>query len=324
VGDRLGILAPVIAGLLDDLEVRPGGTSATVLGEPVTADTPVLLSRGLAALLYQLVHAGRDEPERDRPRTLREAALDRALGEAMPHTDATVRAVVEKRLDDGTLLASLDGLRVLLPAGALLGPVPDVLPAPVAVRVAAARPALSPGFFLADGSAGSAGSAPHVLRLYLHLAEVAAAPAAWGMVLSRLEELGLPYRAKVTSATRLFPRRDALVIYLGPSAWHAVPAVAELVGDLPGLGRSTSPFAREIVPGLAAAWEPRDGRPWMRGVSFGEHRCAALAEGLVAHAVRADETDRRVAVAEAFFDAGIDPLAPARNLASPPFPEARA
>lgn len=56
----------------------------------------------------------------------------------------------------------------------------------------------------------------------------------------------------------------------------------------------------------------------MRGLSFGEHRSTALAQGLVKHAVRTDEVDLRSSLAEAFLDGGIDPLNPARNFSSPP------
>ncbi|MFD5764095.1 T3SS effector HopA1 family protein, partial [Streptomyces sp. NPDC127044] len=55
-------------------------------------------------------------------------------------------------------------------------------------------------------------------------------------------------------------------------------------------------------------------------LSFGEHRSGALAEALVKHAVRTDGVGRSATVEESFLNAGIDPLAPGRNLASPPLP----
>jgi hypothetical protein len=143
------------------------------------------------------------------------------------------------------------------------------------------------------------------------------------------------YRAKVTSGMRLFPRRDGLVVYLGPDAWYAVDQVVAAVEGMPGLGTETSPFVRRLAPGVGAAWEPDDPRPGKRGLSFGEHRCQAVAEALVGIAVRGEgsreaaadgsreaaaDGSREAAIAEAFFNAGVDPLMPARNLGSPVVP----
>ncbi|MGW3121286.1 T3SS effector HopA1 family protein [Streptomyces sp. NPDC001107] len=316
-------LPPALARAVEDIEVAPDGLSAVLGEERLEADSPHKLAQQLGSAVYQMVHVGRDKPETSRPRTLRDAEFDRALAEAMPHTVTTARAVVQERAADGTLLALVEGVRVLLPADAPAGPVPDVLPATVPVRLPAARPALSTGFFLADGSAGTGvGSGPQTLRVYVHVATAEAAPGVWHAVLSYLEEAGVPYRAKITSSPRLFPRRDALVVYLGPQGRHAVAGLAAHAAQLPGLGPDVSPFAHRLAPGVALAWEPDDGRPGMRSLSFGEHRSGALAEALVKHAVRADGVGLSAAVEEAFLNAGIDPMAPARNLNSPPLPGA--
>ena len=316
-------LPPALAQAVRDIEVAPDGLSATLGAEHLEADSPHKLAQQLGSAVYQMVHVGRGNLETSRPRTLRDAEFDRALTEAMPHTVTTARAVVHERAADGTLLAVVEGVRVLLPADAPAGPVPDVLPAQVAVRLPAARPALSTGFFLADGSAGTGvGSGPQTLRVYVHVAGPEAAPGVWHAVLTYLEEAGVPYRAKITSSPRLFPRRDALVVYLGPQGRHAVAGLAAHATGLPGLGTDVSPFAHRLAPGVALAWEPDDGRPGMRSLSFGEHRSGALAEALVKHAVRTDGVSLSATVEEALMNAGIDPLAPARNLGSPPLPGA--
>jgi hypothetical protein len=75
-------------------------------------------------------------------------------------------------------------------------------------------------------------------------------------------------------------------------------------------------FAEPVGPGVAIAFEPSDARPAMRGFSFGEHRAAALAEGLARHATKlaaGEPSDVRAAVAQALVEAAIDPANPARN-----------
>ncbi|MFB7444242.1 T3SS effector HopA1 family protein [Streptomyces mirabilis] len=313
-------LAPALAAVMATVSVTPDGRHATIGDEKLDADTPQKLAQQLSGMLYQLVHAGRDKPETSRPRTLRDPDFDRTLAEAMPHTSTLARATVLERAADGSLLASLDGLRVVLPGGVLTTELPESLPAQVAIRMPAARPALSTGFFLTDGSAGTGTGGPHTLRMYVHVATADAAPTVWHGVLSYLEERSVPYRAKITSSPQMFPRRDALVVYLGPQGRQAAPGLAACAAALPGLGRATSPFAHEVAPGVAVAWEPQDQRPGTRSLSFGEHRSGALAEALVKHAVRTDGVGRSATVEESFLNAGIDPLAPGRNLASPPLP----
>lgn len=311
-------VAAALLGTLDGIEVAPDGCRAAVAGETLEADSPRRLARELTTVLYETLHVGRDKAETTRPRTLRDSHFDRLLADAMPHTTTLTRALVHRRIQEDDYLASLDGVRVILPATALTGPALAALPAEVPVRIPAARPALSTGFFLADGSAGTGiGPGPHLLRVYIHLTGSDIAGATWRAVLSRLEKHRLPYRAKVVSATRLFPRRDALVVYLGARSWEAVPDIVSCVAGSAGVTADTSPFAHQIAPGVAVAWEPQDQRPGMRGLSFGEHRAAVLAEAVVRHAVRTDGVGRHATVAEAFLDAGIDPQEPARNLTSP-------
>ncbi|MDQ0843933.1 hypothetical protein QFZ68_003613 [Streptomyces sp. V1I6] len=85
-------------------------------------------------------------------------------------------------------------------------------------------------------------------------------------------------------------------------------------------GTTTSPFVRRWADGVGTAWEPDDPRPGKGALSFGEHRCQVLAEALAGQAVRADGVSREAVVAEAFLNAGTDPLMPARNLDSPVLP----
>ncbi|MEV6016650.1 MULTISPECIES: T3SS effector HopA1 family protein [unclassified Streptomyces] len=316
-----GLIAPEIATALAGTEIAADGLTATVGGKELDAKTPGALAKRLGDHFYQDLHAGmEDQDDTARQRSLRDDAFDQQLFAAMPHRTSLVPAAV---LGDGpqsdTVIVRLDGLRVQVPRDSITDHRPDTASAQVTLRIPAPRPSLSTGFFLTDGSRGRVGGSP-MLRLYFHLTHAEAAPEAWGTVLSRLEALRLRYRAKVTSSLKHFPRRDALVVYLGSDAWHAAADISASARGLPGLGDATSPFVHRITDGVGAAWEPDDPRSGKGGLSFGEHRCQVLAEALVRHAVRGDGGSREALIAEAYLNAGVDPLMPARNLDSPVLP----
>jgi hypothetical protein len=329
-----GLIAPEVFAALDRVEVTPDGLTAVVHDQKLAADSPGDLVRQLGSTLYQTLHAAMPEQNQVRRRSLRDPEFEERFAAAMPHRGSLVEAeLVDARVRPGegvvpdTVIADVDGIRVRVPTAAVVEAPSGGGEGRAVLRLPAARPALSPGFFLADSSRGRS-RGPQVLRLYLHLTDAETAPDVWGAVLTRLEELGVRYRAKVTSGMRLFPRRDGLVVYLGPDAWYAVDQVVAAVEGMPGLGTETSPFVRRLAPGVGAAWEPDDPRPGKRGLSFGEHRCQAVAEALVGLAVRGEglreaaaaDGSREAAIAEAFFNAGVDPLMPARNLGSPVVP----
>jgi len=307
------VIAARLREALDAVLVEPGGLQATVGERELEADTPRELRQTLANTLYDVLHAGRPEDNGEQPRTLREPALEAQLAAATPQADTLVGAVLVAEEDDGAIV-ELDGVRVKVPTPALTQR--GAPGEPAQLRLGAARPALSPGFFLADGSRGTRSRTGATRRVYVHLRTPAAAAPAWGAVLGRLEALGLPYRAKVSSSSRLFPRRDGLVVYLGPDAWHAAEELTGVVAGLQGAGTEVSAFADPLAPGLATAWEPEDPRPGRAGLSFGQHRALAVAEGLVAHA-RGEAPSREAGVAEALTAANVDPAQPGRNLDSP-------
>ncbi|MFI7295383.1 T3SS effector HopA1 family protein [Streptomyces sp. NPDC050121] len=322
-------LAPRLARALSTVHIADDGLAARVGTAEVTADTPVKLRDRLAVSIYENLHAGRPGGEETLPRTLRDTAFEQPLHEATPHTTTPYRARVHGLHDDQPVM-EIEGVRVLVPATGPHGPTdPDGTLRAAALRAAqaseavwadlvvpAARPALSPGFFLADGSRGRPAAGP-VLRLYTHITQARYAADVWGVVLGALESAAVPYRAKVSSSPLLFPRRDALVVYLDTGALHALDAVREAVRDVPGLGPDTSPFTYEIAPGFAAAWEPDDDRPGRRHMSFGEHRSALMAQALVEHALSPQYPSRDAAVAHALREAGVDPAHPARGLRQP-------
>lgn len=336
-------LNTLLARVLDDVHLTDDRLGARVGDRTVEVGKPGDLAGGLAVLLYEHLHSGRPERKGPLPRSLRDGRLEERLVAAVPHATTTVVArEVAEHPDGGLLVLLLDGVRVTVPASARVAageraavggartdhwsgvarPSGTATPAPghVVVRLGAVRPALSPGFLLADGSRGRPSGGP-LFRVYVHIEDAEHAPAVWAAVLGGLEDEGVPYRAKVSSSSLLYPRRDALVCYLAPGAWHAADAVVAAAGGLAGVGDRTSPFVHRLGAGVGAAWEPSDDRPGRTGMSFGEHRALAVAEGLVSHARSVTGRSRTAAVAAALLAANIDPSHPARNGDSPDLPE---
>jgi hypothetical protein len=202
----------------------------------------------------------------------------------------------------------------------------------------AARPALSPGHYLVDGPAGRLAGGP-ILRVYVHLLGPHEAPGRWHDVLTTLNDAGVTYRAKIVSTPGGYPRRDAMVVYLGPGNWAAAGLVRDAVAGRPGTGGECSVFAHRLAPGVAAAWNPSDPRPGFRGLSFGEHRArvtaaallgatspangaaAGLATGAAAGLANGTAAGLARRLDECFAAASIDPARPARNRDSPAVPE---
>ncbi|MER6180098.1 T3SS effector HopA1 family protein [Streptomyces sp. NPDC001652] len=301
--------------VLDDVVLAPDGLSAELAGERIGGETPREFLGAFSDLLYERVHAGLPANDGPRPKTLRHPRTEAALTAVVPHTTSprTVEVVAD---ESDRLVVRLDGVRVSVAAPERADLVTEAGDGRATLRLPAARPALSQGFFLVDGSLGHPASGP-LLRLYAHITAVEHVTGVWRAALEFLEDFGVPYRAKVLSCPQLFPRRDALVVYLGPEAWHAVSGLVAALAPLPGLGAATSPFTRELAPGVSLAWEPDDRRPGAAGLSFGQHRAQAVAEGLLAHRT-ATGSLRAAGIAEALLAAGADPSDPFRNTASPP------
>ncbi len=294
--------APVLAAVRVDAGLR----RAYVAGRELRAENGRELRVRLVSALYETFHAGHRSAEAPSG-PARDRAFEAELKAAVPHSTTPAAAV-----ESGTRgVVVAEGVRVR-PAAAPRAGEP--------VRLPAHRPGLSPGYFLADGSRGRGGRGP-ALRVYVHTGDPDEALRTWGKVVRALEEAAVPYRAKVLSSRRLFPRRDGLVVYLGPAAWHAAPAVVAAAAppSRPSARHPrTSAFARTVAPGVALAWEPEDARPGHRGMSFGQHRSAAVADAAIAHA-REKSAARTVHehVREQMRAANIAPDACYRNLNSP-------
>ncbi|MEU5964282.1 T3SS effector HopA1 family protein [Micromonospora parva] len=307
-----GELAPAIRDAVRQIRVSPDRTTAVIGGREVVADFPRELRRLLAESIYNVLHSG--QPDGKVPTRLREDALEERFTAAVPHRQIQVGAVVRSTVQRdaagrGRILVEREGLRIWAPIEAITttGYAPGE---PVRLAVPPWRAALSPGFFLVDGSR-QRDTSRGVLRVYLNVLDVDHAVEAWREVLTFLEERQVPYRAKVLSARELYPRRDAIVVYLGSDWQHVAADLAELAQGLRGTGPETSVFVERIAPGVGTAWEPVDGRSGRQGLSFGQHRATVLAAALVEAADDLQRVDSLIV--SRFREAGIDPTNPARN-----------
>ncbi|WP_216588467.1 T3SS effector HopA1 family protein [Streptomyces brasiliscabiei] len=307
-----------LATVIENVTVANDGSCVKVGGRYVTAETTRDLCQKTANAIYEVFHVGRriaasGLSEHSFQRSLHDPVLVRRLESSILHT---VSPVVISRIDRSCVdarIVVIDGLRILLE------PADEIEDGQV--WFPAVRRGLSPGFLLVDGSRGRPASGP-LLRVYLQVGDPDDGVRLWGEVIRRLESARVRYRAKVTSAERLYPRRDGLVVYIGEDAWGIIPA---LIQELQSKEKVCQPnlsseFARVISPGVALAWEPKDTRPGRRGVSFGQHRAAAIADALFAATPAGGGRPLRECLEREFREANIDFTAIHRNINSPKLP----
>ncbi|MFF8646401.1 T3SS effector HopA1 family protein [Streptomyces sp. NPDC015345] len=311
----LRALSPRLRDALARVTIAPDRSWAKVDDREVKADSPRELRRLLAGALYDVLHAGQDVKEGQLSFRLRDEAFEDLLGTAILHEWSTSRARVQPLPAEshGTaeqILVERDGVRVWVPEECVRESRPLTVGQAVTLDVPARRPALSPGFFVVDGSL-PVDLRGELLRVYVHVTRWEDAAPVWARALGYLETHKIAYRSKILSSKALYPRRDALVVYLGQESRQRVSELADALSGVPGLGRETSVFAERLAPGIALAWEPKDDRPGMASLSFGQHRATALAHALLDSA--ANGTPREQAVAARFAEAGIDPANPAKN-----------
>ncbi|NWF28194.1 hypothetical protein HW130_18295 [Streptomyces sp. PKU-EA00015] len=307
------LLSSDVRAVMQRISVSADRSKAVVGEREIEAETPRELRRLLAEAIYDVFHSGQGHGKV--PTRLRDDELEVRLAAAVPHKEIATRALARSSAesdDKGNVrvLVEREGVRFWAPEAALRNT--EVREGEVVeLTMPSVRAGLSPGFFLVDGSVPRKGDRD-VLRVYVNVRTVDDAVRVWGATLTFLEDRGLPYRAKVLSAPELYPRRDAVVVYLDAEYAHAAPELARRVRELPGLGTDVSCFTEELCPGVATAWEPADPHSGRQGLSFGQHRASVLASALVDSADVREEAERTVA--EQFTQAGIDPAHPARNL----------
>ncbi|MFI5782549.1 T3SS effector HopA1 family protein [Nocardia sp. NPDC051570] len=303
-------VADKIVAMSAAVEVDPGGLRAQVAGETYEEANPSAVARQVGNALYQTAHHGREQLVDKRMRTLRDPRFEARLREAAGERRTTLRAtVVERR--EGRIIVDTGTLRLNVPDSSVRALTDEQ----VDVEVDAVRPALSPGFVFAGHGHRKPGP---LLRLYARIDDPDAAAPVWKTLLEFLDRTGAVWEAKILSNRALYPRNDALVVYLGRDGWRHARDCATAMQSTGLLGQGTSPFARAITESVCCAFEPDDRTITRQGLSFGQHRAHVLAQAVIRHAVdQVPEMTLAATIHAAFLDAGIDPNEPARNLSSP-------
>ncbi len=310
-------LSPRLRAALDDLRIDPDTHSVTVGDETLTHDSPLRLRQELGGALYRHWHAGSGRASEDRD-LRRDYRFEDLLREATPHRNSKTPAVVKSALLDSPFgrhaLFDVGRVRLQIPENEGPNPLPAI-GTRTTLDLPAIRPALSPGFYLVNGSAGGPVNGAHLLRVYLHIDESSMAPAVWHAMLSFLESQDATYRAKVLAKASGYPRRDAIVLYLGEETWPHVPGVVESVQHLPGRNPEYSVLTAPIAEGIACAWDPKDSRIGWDRMSFGQHRTAIIAGAVSAHVF--EGADLHAGVVDGLIEGNVDPAQPYRNSESP-------
>jgi len=209
-----------------------------------------------------------------------------------------------ERVDGSEAVVTANGLRTRVPV-AVCRIDRGALEPGARVGLPAKRPTVSPGYLSIVGDAGDTAGA--LVRVYWHVAH-SGAPKLVQALTSRLNREQVPFRLKVGDHPSRFDRCDAAVLYMGHGdfsrerAWLASLAVEQASSLRP----SIPAFTFELAPGVGLAEDDRQRH------SFGERRCALLAEGILqAHELAASSIDARVAAVVARFRrAGVEIDAP--------------
>lgn len=309
----LSALDPVISHLLQECRVDASGTDARAFGTDLHEDSPGMLARSLAHVIYRIVHAGITAvPDGSEAALLHEDTL---FEEQLVSQTATLERVRHVRVYEDLpghagSVVDLQGVRVFIPADRILERAGEG--ATVRLRSTARR--LSLGFMFYTSRMG-AGTAHRPVRLYRHARHGDDAARQWRALTTWTEENAVRLRAKVLSRTSDYPRNDAIVVYLPAESWHRVGELADvLASDDPHA--VTSPFTRRLRPGVSLAWEPADPAVRHGSISFGEHRSQIIAAALVE--ARGDAQLAVDAIRRGLLAANVDPSRIYQNLDSPP------
>ncbi|CAD5990929.1 T3SS effector HopA1 family protein [Agreia sp. COWG] len=308
-------IAPGMAWIVNQTTMSGTGDDlrASFQDEEFVAETESELTQKISSYLYRVCHAGliAEADSEFLPALSEDRDFETQLFHAAHRTDRieTLPVVGSIEGQDG-LVIKLQGLRVLFPSERIISvgdETADVLLPSVESR-------LSLGFMFYTTRRG-AGTMSRPLRIYRHISSAAEGLEVWRHLTRWAETENLPLRAKIISAQAAFPRNDALVAYLPSEAWHRIGDLACLLAsENPAAARSI--YTRPLAPGVGLAWEPFDVQGTRTQISFGEHRSAAVARGIVAG--KGNRSATVAAVRSQLLASNIDPMAVYRNLDSPP------
>jgi hypothetical protein len=239
-------------------------------------------------------------------------ALTRAMSEANHGRGSWEPGWTVERCEGAAVVAATSRLRARVPIADCRASDGAVRPgAAVAVRMPNELPGLSPGFHSILGdTAADRTSSPGIVRVYWNVAR-AGAPALVGALTSGLNAQGVAFRLKVADHPSRLDRCDAAVLYLPANAF------AELRDTLLRVATGLAACLRPRIPAFALALAPGVGLAEGDDAaeSFGQRRCALLADGIVrAH-------DQGIVATEARLDAVCDRFAEDGVLIDAPYLE---
>lgn len=182
------------------------------------------------------------------------------------------------RVDGEEAVVARGRLRARIPVRACRAVTGQIRPDAVAsLRLPKELPSLAPGFctFVGEAPADPASWAS-IVRVYWNIAWTGA-PALVGALTSRLNSGDVPFRLKVADHPFRLARCDAAVLYVQADSFAALNGMLRRVARRlrPHLRPQIPSFTLELAPGVGLA-EEAGGRE-----SFGERRCALLADAIV-------------------------------------------
>ncbi|MCU0568094.1 MAG: T3SS effector HopA1 family protein [Oculatellaceae cyanobacterium Prado106] len=172
------------------------------------------------------------------------------------------------------------------------------------VAIKLPRNRLENGCYIAIGDAGLV--TPQIpVSLFLHITAAGSAP-----ILRRLSEslnaAAIPFTCKLRYDPQDYPRRDAAVLRFDKCYFPVIRSVLEQIYEAErGAFLEAIPgFTKAIAPGIALAEDPQS-----PSMSFGEHRCQLIANGLIIAAGQSGESTpdiRMTAMLHQFAAQGLD------------------
>jgi class II lanthipeptide synthase len=209
-------------------------------------------------------------------------AADRALATAMSEANQGQGSwepgwTVERCEGEGAVVATTR-LRARIPISECRALDGAVRPgADIAVRLPKELPGLSPGFYSVLGeTAANQESSSGTVRVYWNVGRTGASGLV-GALTSRCNAAGVPFRLKVADHPSRLDRCDAAVLYLPGDAF------AESRETLRRVAAGLTAHLRPRIPAFTLALAPGVGLAEDNGASesFGQRRCALLADGIV-------------------------------------------
>lgn len=292
-------MASVVDAISPEVDIDLEQHRIAVCGVESRATERRDLLRDLGTGIYSAFHVG--NPSGAGVSTDRDLEYEESL---LAHYSnrSTTRQVTIHDLSSDEAIVNYLGLRVRVPRAELKvsGQVAE-MPIPLIF------PALSPGFALARGPRDLVLGDPTV-RVYFGAQRRGEATEIFHRTLAVLADQER-WQAKVASLQSVYPRSDAVTVYLDVSEVAVIPRLLEATDELRVASIPRSWFARPISSGVGLAWEPQG-----RGVSFGQHRARVVAQILMA---RAEGSWRPEHLQRTCLDRGIDPDNIWRNPSSP-------